>query len=184
MLAPVSMPPAWLDQDVASVRRAAGLLQIQEFAFFRLAYRHWHGRSAPDRDLEPLLISYLFRRRVPPWVRHLAREVQERSANAALLPQDYGLDIAPPPPPWSTTGAVSWLSSWRPAAAARSWPCSRSSVRDPTEDTLSTQASEMLAGTGPRGLEAQSPDCESCKSANSSLRAAFPWSPIILHKTL
>jgi hypothetical protein len=98
MLAPVSMPPAWLDQDVASVRRAAGLLQIQEFAFFRLAYRHWHGRSAPDRDLEPLLISYLFRRRVPPWMRHLAREVQERSANAALLPQDYGLEIASPPP--------------------------------------------------------------------------------------
>jgi hypothetical protein len=98
MLAPVSMPPAWLDQDVASVRRAAGLLQIQEFAFFRLAYRHWHGRSAPDRDLEPLFISYLFRRRVPPWVRHLAREVQERSANAALLPQDSGLEIASPPP--------------------------------------------------------------------------------------
>ena len=97
MLAPVSMPPAWLDQDVASVRRAAGLLQIQEFAFFRLAYRRWHGRNAPDRELEPAFISYLFRRRVPPWVRHLAREVQERSDNAALLPQDYGVEPTAPP---------------------------------------------------------------------------------------
>jgi len=96
MLAPVSMPSAWLDQDVAAVREAAGLLQIQEFAFFRLAYRRWHGREPSDRDLEPAFLTYLYRRRVPPWVRHLAREVNERGREDALVPQEYG--IAPMAP--------------------------------------------------------------------------------------
>ena len=97
MLAPVSMPPGWLDHDVAAVHRAARLLP--EFAFFRLAYRRWHGRGVRDRELEPVFISYLLRRRVPPWVRHLAREVQERSRAGILVPQDYGLEPAAPPPP-------------------------------------------------------------------------------------
>ena len=99
MLAPVSMPPGWLDHDVAAVHLAAGLLQLPEFAFFRLAYRRWHGRGVRDRELEPFFMSYLLRRRVPPWVRHLAREVQERSRAGILVPQDYGIEPAAPPPP-------------------------------------------------------------------------------------
>ena len=99
MLAPVSMPPGWLDHDVAAVHRAARLLQLPEFAFFRLAYRRWHGRGVRDRELEPVFMSYLLRRRVPPWVRHLAREVQERSRAGILVPQDYGIEPAAPPPP-------------------------------------------------------------------------------------
>ena len=40
----------------------------------------------------------LFRRPVPPWVRHLAREVQERSREGVLVPQDYAIEPALPPP--------------------------------------------------------------------------------------
>ena len=98
MLAPVSMPPGWLDHDVAAVHRAATLLQVPEFAFFRLAYRRWHGWGPRDRELEPVFMSYLFRRQVPPWVRHLAREVQERSRQGVLVPQDYGIKPAAPLP--------------------------------------------------------------------------------------
>jgi len=98
MLAPVFMPPGWLDHDVAAVHRAASLLQVPEFAFFRLAYRRWHGRSVRDRELEPVFMTYLFRGRVPPWVRHLAREVQERGREGVLAPHDYGIEPALPPP--------------------------------------------------------------------------------------
>jgi hypothetical protein len=98
MLAPVSMPPGWLDRDVAAVHQAARLLQLPEFAFFRLAYRRWHGRGVRDRELEAVFMSYLLRRRVPPWVRHLAREVQERNRAGVLAPQDYGIEPAAPPP--------------------------------------------------------------------------------------
>jgi hypothetical protein len=98
MLAPVSMPAGWLDHDIVAVHRAATLLEVPEFAFFRLAYRRWHGRGVGDRELEPVFMSYLFRRRVPPWVRHLAREVQERSREGVLVPQDYGIEPASPAP--------------------------------------------------------------------------------------
>ena len=98
MLAPVAMSRERLDHDVAMVQRAAGLLQIPEFDFFRLAYRRWHGRSARDRELEPGFMRYLLGRRVPPWARHLAREVHERDQERSLVPRDYGVAPVLPPP--------------------------------------------------------------------------------------
>jgi hypothetical protein len=53
MLAPVSMPSGWLHHDVATVHRAAGLLQVPEFAFFRLAYRGRHGRAYTTAGSSP-----------------------------------------------------------------------------------------------------------------------------------
>lgn len=98
MLAPISVPRDLLDPDIAVVHCAAGILQIPEFAFFHLAYRRWHGRGVSDQALEPVFMGYLYRRRVPPWVRHLAREVQERSRTGRVVPEEYGVEPTLPPP--------------------------------------------------------------------------------------
>jgi hypothetical protein len=51
------MPSGWLHHDVATVHRAAGLLRVPEFAFFRLAYRGRHGRACTTA-IEPVFMSH------------------------------------------------------------------------------------------------------------------------------
>lgn len=77
--------------DVADVLEAAGLLEVTEFEFFRLAYRRWYGIQIGDRDLERQYLPYMFRRRVPIFVRHLAREIIARAELDQLDPRAYGV---------------------------------------------------------------------------------------------
>jgi hypothetical protein len=102
MLGLAATPEELLDEDVQAVRGAAQLLRIPEFAFFHLAYRRWHGTAAEDREIEPHFARYLFARRAPVWVRHLAREIAARRAEGAVGPETYGVEpILPPPiPSW------------------------------------------------------------------------------------
>lgn len=107
MLGLARPPAADPDDDVGRVRHAAALLRIPEFAFFRLAHRRWYGDEVDDRTIEPFFMLYLFRRRVPPWVRHLAREVIGAERHGALRPETYGVvPVLPPPPAESRTPAV------------------------------------------------------------------------------
>lgn len=88
------------DGDARRVRRAAALLRIPEFAFFRLAWRRWYGEEPDDRAIEPHFMLYLFRHRVPPWARHLARQVAGEQSTDPVRPEDYGVTpVLPPPPP-------------------------------------------------------------------------------------
>lgn len=88
------------DDDARMVHAAATLLRVPEFAFFRLAYQRWFGGSPADAEIEPYFMLYLYRRRIPPWVRHLARQVVGRSRHAAVDPRDFGVKpVLPPPPP-------------------------------------------------------------------------------------
>jgi len=87
-----AMPDGLLDEDARMVRHAAAVLQLPEFGFFHLAHRRWFGHPASDREIEPHFVGYLFGRRIPMWVRHLAREVIERSQRGPMTPQDYGVE--------------------------------------------------------------------------------------------
>jgi len=86
--------------DARLVRAAAALLRVPEFAFFRLAYQRWFGATPPDTEIEPYFMLYLYRRRIPPWVRHLARQVVGQSRHAPVDPRAFGArPVLPPPPP-------------------------------------------------------------------------------------
>jgi len=82
-------PP--LPPDVASVLRAAAILDVPEYELFRLAWRHWHGEEAATAVLERHFAAYMFHRVVPPWVRHFARRVEERWRAGTLDPQALGV---------------------------------------------------------------------------------------------
>lgn len=92
MLGLATMADGLLDEDARMVRHAAAVLQLPEFGFFHVAHRRWFGDPASDREIEPHFVGYLFGRRVPLWVRHLAREVMERSQRGPVAPEDYGVD--------------------------------------------------------------------------------------------
>jgi len=70
--------------DLGRVIRAAEALGITEYDFFRLAFRRWSGREAEARALENIFVVYMFQQSVPHWVRHLAREVNTRTAEGRL----------------------------------------------------------------------------------------------------
>lgn len=80
-----------MSEDVADVLEAAALLQVTEFEFFRIAYRCWFGAEIGDDGLERHYLPYMFKKRVPAWVRHLAREVIAKAEDEVLEPQDYGV---------------------------------------------------------------------------------------------
>jgi hypothetical protein len=77
--------------DVADVLEAAALLEVTEFELFRIAYQQWFGAKIDDRDLERLYLPYMFHKRVPPWVRQLARSVIAEADRDALDPRTYGV---------------------------------------------------------------------------------------------
>ncbi|MDX1540668.1 MAG: hypothetical protein R3349_04630 [Geminicoccaceae bacterium] len=80
-----------MPDDVADVLEAAALLQVTEFEFFRLAYRTWYGVEIGDDGLERYYLPYMFNKRVPSWVRHLAREVVGRADRGELDPRAFGV---------------------------------------------------------------------------------------------
>lgn len=76
--------------DAWMVLEASGALDLREFDLFELAWRNWTG-GEPDRvRLEQVFADYMFRREVPAWVRHLAREVLRRRALGLLSRDDFG----------------------------------------------------------------------------------------------
>jgi hypothetical protein len=87
------------DPDAWRVSRAAGLLRVPEFAFFHLAHRRWFGHAASDAEIEPYFMLYLYRQRVPFWVRHLARQILAAAQGGGVRPEDWGATPALPPPP-------------------------------------------------------------------------------------
>ena len=80
-----------MSDDVADVLEAAALLQVTEFELFRLAWRRWHGRGIADAELERHYLPYMFKSRVPAWVRGLARQVIADAEAGRLDPTAYGV---------------------------------------------------------------------------------------------
>ncbi len=94
------------DDGVRLVGAAAALLQMPDFRFFHLAYRRWYGEDATDAFIERAFVPYMYRRGVPFWARHLAREVVARDREGALDPRDYGVQPLPPDPATRRKGAL------------------------------------------------------------------------------
>ncbi len=86
-------------KDVSDVLESAGLLEVSEYRVFELAHAAWFSASGetPDRKtLEKYFFGYLYRDRVPPWVRSFTREVVARARAGTFDPADYGIVYAPP----------------------------------------------------------------------------------------
>ena len=77
------------ESDLMLVSRAASLLDISEFELFRLAHERWRGRQPDERSLDHEFVEYMFRERVPCWVRHLAREICSAAAAGDLNVESY-----------------------------------------------------------------------------------------------
>ena len=88
-------PPDHAEQDVLRVAEAARLLRINEFDLFRLAYRRSHGRDGRTRALERVFAEYMFRQRVPPWVRQFCRDVLALADAGILDPGEFGARSVP-----------------------------------------------------------------------------------------
>ena len=82
-------PLSGADADLAAVATSAALLEVSEFRFFELAHERWFGRPASRRHCEALFLDYMFREAVPPWVRHLARQVLALAAREELDPARF-----------------------------------------------------------------------------------------------
>ncbi len=77
-------------EDVWMVLEASGALDLKEFEFFCLAWRNWTGEAPDLQRMEKVFARYMFRKEVPPWTRHLAREVLRRRAQGRLSADDFG----------------------------------------------------------------------------------------------
>ncbi len=83
-------PPAPSGLD--DVIKAAEALGISEYDFFRLSFRRWSGHEPDDEKLEQVFVAYMFHQTVPPWVRHLVREISAREAEGRLDIRAFGAE--------------------------------------------------------------------------------------------
>jgi hypothetical protein len=95
---------SWTDTDTDNVIISAGILQISEFRFFKVAYSDWYGVDISDKALEPIFSNYMFRNVVPHWVRRLARIVLSRSRQGVLNPKDFNIKYRKATPELQTIG--------------------------------------------------------------------------------
>jgi hypothetical protein len=88
-----------MPEDVSDLLQAAALLEVSEYRVFELAYTAWFStaRELPDKKvLERFFFAYLYRDRIPPWVRAYTREIVRRADAGTFDPADYGIVYAPP----------------------------------------------------------------------------------------
>ncbi len=78
--------------DVQEVLDAAAVMQVTEYQVFQMAYERWFGKVAGVSDLEPYFIDYMFRERVPAWVRQFTRLVTELERAGRLEPRALGVE--------------------------------------------------------------------------------------------
>jgi hypothetical protein len=78
--------------DCQTVTSAAILLGLNEFDYFRLAYRRWFGEQPYQENLERAFVDYMMKQRVPPWVRMLTWQVMEAERGGDLNACAFGAD--------------------------------------------------------------------------------------------
>lgn len=91
-----SAAPPGID-DIQLVDQARCLLGLMEFAFFKAAWRQWHGTEAEERRLERAFVAFLFRGQAPVYVRAFARRVLNDAARGTLDPVKLGGTGQPAP---------------------------------------------------------------------------------------
>lgn len=78
--------------DCHAVTAAAKALGLREYDYFRLAYRRWFGRLPAESVLEAAFSRYMFAEDVPPWARHLSRDVLDRRRHGILGEDAFGAE--------------------------------------------------------------------------------------------
>lgn len=78
--------------DSRAVIMASTALGLREYDFFRLAYRRWFGQLPHETVLERAFSRYMLAQAVPPWARHLSREVLDRRRHGTLRADDFGAE--------------------------------------------------------------------------------------------
>ncbi len=77
--------------DVWSVLRTASLLSVGEFRVFEIAYEQWFGEKGSEDEIERYFVGYMFKDRVPPWVRHFTNRVAQLDKEGTLDPAAFGI---------------------------------------------------------------------------------------------
>lgn len=85
-------------EDVRLVMDAARALDVKEFDFFRLAWRHYHGAEPELPILERTFAQYMLHQRVPYWLRRVSRDILRLKGNGTLNPSKFGVSLVRPPP--------------------------------------------------------------------------------------
>lgn len=87
-----------LPEDVSNVLESAALLEVSEYRVFELSYAAWFSGPGEKKVLDRYFFDYLYRDRVPMWVRSFVREIVERARSGHFDPADYGIVHEPPTP--------------------------------------------------------------------------------------
>ena len=80
-----------LDDEVKLIGFMAGVLQISEYEFFRIAHQNWFDRPVSEKRLESLFIDYLGTGDAPYWVNDFARKTHDKFKAGKLNYKDYGI---------------------------------------------------------------------------------------------
>ena len=86
------MPSDTGTEDTRAVVQASEALGLREFDLFRLAHFRWFGHDATEKAIEAAFADYMFQEQVPPWVRHLCRDILTRQSLDLLDPVELGVD--------------------------------------------------------------------------------------------
>ena len=84
-----------VDDEAKLIGFMAGVLQISEYEFFRIAYQNWFNRQIPEQRLDFLFKDYLATCEAPYWVNDFARKVHVRFKAGELNDKDYGITRRP-----------------------------------------------------------------------------------------
>ena len=76
------------DPERTEIAKAANLLQIGEFQLLQLAYYSWFGEEMSPAVSDQIFRSYMIEGRVPPWVRHYARQIIAQDESGRLEDND------------------------------------------------------------------------------------------------
>lgn len=80
-----------IDSDAKRIGFMAGVLQISEYEFFRIAHQNWFDRPVSEKRLESLFVDYLTTGEAPFWVNDFARKTHEKFKACELDYRDYGI---------------------------------------------------------------------------------------------
>ena len=80
-----------VDDEAKLVGFMAGVLQISEYEFFRIAYQNGFNHQITEERLDSLFKDYLATSEAPYWVNDFARKVHVRFKAGKLNYKDYGI---------------------------------------------------------------------------------------------
>ena len=84
-----------VDDEAKLIGFMAGVLQISEYEFFRIAYQNWFNHQIAEQRLDSLFKDYLATCEAPYWVNDFARKVHVRFKDGELNYKDYGITRRP-----------------------------------------------------------------------------------------